>query len=45
MRDAAKHSMPALDYVGTYAFAKLILTLAGTIRMSLSELNPVAFPL
>ncbi len=33
VQDAAKSSMPALGYAGTYAFANVLLTLAGTIIM------------
>lgn len=32
-QDAAKSSMPALGYAGTYAFANVLLTLAGTLIM------------
>ena len=35
VQDAAKSSMPALGYAGTYAFANVLLTLAGTIIMLL----------
>jgi len=34
-QDAAKSSMPALGYAGTYAFANVLLTLAGTLIMLL----------
>jgi len=33
LQDAAKSSMPALGYAGTYAFANVLLTLAGTLIM------------
>ena len=33
VNQAAKSSIPALGYTGTYAFANIILTLAGTIIM------------
>ena len=35
VQDAAKSSMPALGYAGTYAFANVLLTLAGTLIMLL----------
>ena len=35
LQDAAKSSMPALGYAGTYAFANVLLTLAGTLIMLL----------
>ena len=35
VQQAAKSSMPALGYAGTYAFANVILTVAGTIIMIL----------
>ncbi len=35
VQDAAKSSMPALGYAGTYAFADVVLTLAGTLIMLL----------
>lgn len=35
VNQAAKSSIPALGYTGTYAFANIILTLAGTIIMFL----------
>jgi len=35
LQDAAKSSMPALGYAGTYAFANVLLTLAGTLMMLL----------
>ncbi len=31
--DTAKSSVPALSYTGAYAFANVILTLAGTLIM------------
>jgi putative transport protein len=33
LQDAAKSSMPALGYAGTYAFANVLLTMAGTLIM------------
>jgi putative transport protein len=33
--DAAKSNVPALGYTGAYAFANVILTLAGTFIMLL----------
>ena len=35
VQDAAKSSMPALGYAGTYAFANVLLTVAGTLMMIL----------
>ncbi len=35
VQEAAKSSMPALGYAGTYAFANVLLTVAGTIIMTL----------
>lgn len=35
VQDAAKSSMPALGYAGTYAIANILLTLAGTMIMLL----------
>ena len=35
VQEAAKSSMPALGYAGTYAFANVMLTVAGTIIMTL----------
>ena len=35
LQDAAKSSMPALGYAGPYAFANVLLTLAGTLIMLL----------
>jgi len=33
--EEAKSSVPALGYAGTYAFANVILTVAGTLMMVL----------
>ena len=35
VNDAAKSNAPALGYTGTYAFANVILTVAGTLIMLL----------
>ena len=35
VQEAAKSSIPALGYAGTYAFANVMLTVAGTIIMTL----------
>ena len=35
VQGAAKSSMPALGYAGTYAFANVLLTVAGTLMMIL----------